>query len=84
MSVLPSLCVAARSERPATSNQCLFHVDELPHLVFCAYAVVGGTVVVQQVGIKGLRKHQVHAPLACSVCLGACCCIKTREQDLTQ
>jgi hypothetical protein len=46
---LPSLCVGARSERCSTSNQCTFHVEELPHLVFCAHAVEGGTVVLQQV-----------------------------------
>jgi len=43
-----SLCVLQRSVQPATSNQCLFHVEGLPHLVFCAYAVDGGTIVVQQ------------------------------------
>lgn len=47
--LLPELCVAGRSELPSTSNQCLFHVDDLPHLVFCAHAVEGGTVVLQQV-----------------------------------
>lgn len=46
---LPSLSVAARSEAPCTSNQCLFHVADLPQLVFCAHAVEGGTIVVQQV-----------------------------------
>lgn len=48
MSVLPSLCVGARSESPTA--QALFHVEDLPHLLFCAHAVEGGTVIIQQVG----------------------------------
>jgi hypothetical protein len=47
MSVLPSLCVGARSESPTA--QALFHVEDLPHLLFCAHAVEGGTVIIQQV-----------------------------------
>lgn len=43
-----SLCVLQRSEAPCTSNFCCFHVDGLANIVFCAYAVDGGTIVVQQ------------------------------------
>jgi hypothetical protein len=49
MSALPSLCVGTRSESPAQA-QALFHVEDLPHLLFCAHAVEeGGAVIIQQV-----------------------------------
>lgn len=50
MSGLASLCVGARSARPCTA-QCSFQVEDLPHLVFSAAAVEGGTVLIQQVCI---------------------------------
>lgn len=55
MSQPGSLCVLQRSERPCCSNQCVFHEDGLPHIVFCAHAVDGGTIVVQQVS-AGFRR----------------------------
>jgi hypothetical protein len=45
-----SLCVLDRSIAPPTSDAVVFHVVGLPHLLFSAYAVDGGTLVVQQVG----------------------------------
>lgn len=48
MAQLPALCVAARAER-LCSAQALFHVEDLPQLLFSAHAVEGGTVIIQQV-----------------------------------
>ena len=47
MAAPPSLRVLSRSDRPATSNLCLFHVDE--RHIYCAHAVDGGTVILQEV-----------------------------------
>ena len=69
MEAPPSLRVLSRSDRPATSNLCLFHVDE--HSIFCAHAVDGGTVILQEVrravdrgcwlcGFDGWQKVQWH------------------------
>lgn len=48
MHPVPQLCLAERTGLPS-SNQCLFHVDQLDHLLFCAFAAEGGCIVVQQV-----------------------------------
>jgi hypothetical protein len=44
--------VLSRTTTPQTSNACLFHVDDDPYHVYCAHAVEGGTVVVQQARLR--------------------------------
>jgi len=41
--------VLAHSTAPARSNVCTFQVHCQPDVLFCAYALDGGTIVVQQV-----------------------------------
>lgn len=42
--------VLAHSTAPPRSNVCTFQVHCQPNVLFCAYALDGGTIVVQQVG----------------------------------
>lgn len=63
-----TLLALSRSDAPATSNVCLFHIDGYPQYTFCAYAVDGGTVLVQKVNHSTMHsmqrcrlyKHQKH------------------------
>jgi hypothetical protein len=70
----PILRVLSRPEGPPTSNVCFFQVAGLGDFIFSAFAVDGGTVLVQQVRAEelhqqdgGLHSTQIAVRCGCKV-----------------